>query len=180
MILVEKTHLKDLVIIHNQAYRDSRGSFHEAYNFMELVEYHRPIRIDQVNVSMSIDAGTVRGMHWQEEPFGQTKIVRCIHGEIQDVVVDLRRDSPTYGQHKSIYMKADDLQAVFIPPGFAHGWQAVKECSQIEYFVNGPWKKEAERGLQPEDPDVGITWAQPVVNLNPRDASWPLFKNLPR
>ena len=180
MILIEKTHLEDLVIIHLQAHRDSRGSFHEAFNFHELAQHRRTIRIDQVNVSMSIEAGTVRGMHWQDVPFAQTKIVRCTHGEIQDVVVDVRPESPTYGQYKSIWMKAEDLQAVFIPHGFAHGWQALKDCSQIEYFTSGLWNKEAERGLQPEDPDVAITWAKPVVNLNPRDASWPLFRNIPR
>lgn len=173
---IEQTHLKDLSIIHLEDFKDSRGSFYEAFNFNKLSELGHTFRLDQVNVSMSREMGTVRGMHWQEVPFGQIKMVRCIQGEILDVVVDIRPESPTYLKYKSIWMKGNDLQLVYVPHGFAHGWQAIKDFSQIEYFVSGNWEKSAERGIQPEDPAVGIIWPKPVVNVHPRDASWPLLK----
>jgi len=173
---VTKTFLSGVFILHPKAHRDSRGQFAEAFNASILAQHELPFRVDQVNVSMSQEEGTVRGMHWQEDPLGQIKIVRCIAGEVLDVVVDVRPSSSTYGQYYPIWLQEGDLQSVYVPKGCAHGWQAIKKRSEIEYLVSGSWNKEAERGLRPDDPAIQIIWAKTPTCMNPRDMSWPLFK----
>jgi dTDP-4-dehydrorhamnose 3,5-epimerase len=175
-MLVEPTRIAGVLIIHPEVHRDPRGFFSEAFNFTEFAKKNLTFRVDQTNVSMSTQAGTVRGMHWQDSPFGQIKLVRCIQGEALDVVVDVRPESPTYGDYILVSLKADELVSVYIPHGCAHGWQALQDFSKIEYLVSGPWNKEAERGLRPDDPELGIVWPKPPVNLNPRDLAWLAFK----
>lgn len=172
---LERTNIDGVFILHPVTHRDERGAFTESFNFSALAKHGLTFRVDQVNVSMSMEAGTVRGMHWQESPFGQQKLVRCVAGEVLDVIVDARPESPTYGQHKSVWLKAGDLQSVYIPHGCAHGWQAIRSFSEIEYLVSGAWNKEAERGFRPEDPGLAIIWPKPVRAVHKRDASWPLF-----
>ncbi len=175
-MLVEPTRIAGVSIIHPEVHRDARGFFAEAFNFSEFAKKNLTFRVDQTNVSMSTMAGTVRGMHWQEPPFGQIKLVRCIQGEVLDVVIDVRPDSPTYGGYIPVFLKADDMVSVYIPHGCAHGWQALQDFSKIEYLVSGSWNKEAERGLRPDDPEIGILWPKIPSHMNPRDSSWPLFQ----
>lgn len=178
-MLVEPTRIAGVFILHPEVHKDARGFFSEAFNFSKLAEKGLTFRIDQSNVSMSTVAGTVRGMHWQDSPFAQAKIVRCIQGEALDVVVDVRPESPTYGGYIPVWLKADELVSVYVPHGCAHGWQAIKDFSKIEYLVSGPWNKAAERGVRPDDPELGIIWPKPPAHLNPRDLAWPPFPKNP-
>lgn len=171
----EETKLPGVFLVTPEERRDGRGMFAETFNLTEFGNHGLSFFVDQVNVSASMKAGTVRGLHWQEAPDGQVKLVRCLMGEIRDVVVDVRPESPSYGKHVSIWLQAGDLQSVYVPKGCAHGWQALRDYCQTQYLVGGPWRKDAERGLRPDDPGLGIVWPLPVANLNDRDAGWPLF-----
>lgn len=168
--------LDGVVLIEPEPHRDDRGFFCEAFNRRKLLEHGIDFPVEQVNVSMSLRAGTVRGMHYQADPHGQQKLVRCLSGDILDVIVDLRPESPTYRKHASFRLHAGDFKTVYVPLGCAHGYQALKDFSEIQYVVSGPWNREAERGIQPTDPAAGIKWSLPVVGLNQRDATWPLLE----
>lgn len=165
-----------VVLLEPDPHRDDRGFFCEAFNHSRLAQHGIDFPVEQVNVSMSLRAGTVRGMHYQADPDGQQKLVRCLSGEILDAVVDLRPGSPTYLKHVTFKLHAGDFKTVYVPLGCAHGYQALKDFSEIQYLVSGPWKREAERGVQPADPRIGVKWLLPVSGLNPRDAAWPLLE----
>lgn len=164
--------MSGVFLVEPQVHRDERGAFSEIFNKGRLAENALFFPVEQVNVSLSLQAGTVRGMHYQEEPHAQQKLVRCISGEIFDVVVDLRPDSKTYRKHVWFKLSGNSYASVYVPVGCAHGYQALKDHSEIEYLVSAPWNKEAERGVHPQDPVVGVKWPLPVIHLHPRDASW--------
>jgi dTDP-4-dehydrorhamnose 3,5-epimerase len=174
-MVLSPTKVYRVMLVEPAPHRDDRGVFTELWNKEIFAGNGIFFSPDQVNNSLSLKAGTVRGLHYQEEPDGQEKIVRCSAGEILDVVVDVRPQSPTYRKHVAVKLSAGDLKSVYIPRGCAHGWQALKDFSEIEYLVTGPWKKAAERGLRPTDPAIGIKWPLPVIGLNSRDAEWELL-----
>lgn len=154
---------------------DDRGIFAEAYNARDFAAAGVPFAVAQMNVSVSARRGTVRGMHWQAEPYGQAKLVRCVRGKAWDVVVDVRPGSPTYGRYAEFELTPGNRRAVLVPRGIAHGWQALQDGSEILYLVDGLWSREHERGLRPDDPRVGIPWPFPPSFLAERDATWPLL-----
>jgi dTDP-4-dehydrorhamnose 3,5-epimerase len=174
-MILKASKMAGVYLIEAEPHRDDRGVFCELYNKAKLAENGIFFPVEQVNVSVSHRAGTVRGLHYQEEPYGQQKLVRCLSGEILDVIVDLRPESRTYRKNVWFKLSGDSFTSVLVPVGCAHGYQALKDFSELQYLVSAPWKKEAERGVQPEDPAVGIRWMLPVTGLNQRDASWPLL-----
>jgi dTDP-4-dehydrorhamnose 3,5-epimerase len=175
-MILKPSKLSGVVLVEPEAYRDDRGVFSEVYNKARLAEHGIFFPAEQVNVSMSLRAGTVRGLHYQEEPYGQQKLVRCLAGEVFDIVVDLRPESNTYRKYVSFKLAEGSFSSVLVPVGCAHGYQALKDFSEVQYLVSAPWNKAAERGVHPEDPAVGIKWPMPVMNLHPRDAAWPFLK----
>lgn len=175
-MILKPSKLHGVSLIEPEAYRDDRGVFSEVYNKARLAEHGIFFPVEQVNVSMSLRAGTVRGLHYQEEPYGQQKLVRCLAGDIFDVIVDLRPDSNTYRKYVSFKLVEGSFSSVLVPVGCAHGYQALKDFAEVQYLVSAPWNKDAERGIHPEDPAVGIKWPMPVMNLHPRDAAWPFLK----
>lgn len=172
---LKQTELDGLFVVESRELVDGRGSFMEAWNRQVFLEHGIDFRPDQVNVSMSASAGTIRGMHWQAPPAGQKKLVRCIEGEVYDVVVDVRKDSPSYGRNYGIDLSGSSGRMLYIPEGFAHGWQALSRRSRIEYLVEGFWNKDAERGLPPTDRELDIPWARPMTAIAKRDEQWPAF-----
>lgn len=175
-MILKPSKIDGVVLVEPDAHRDDRGVFCEVYNKTKLSQAEIFFPVEQVNVAMSLRAGTVRGLHFQEEPHGQQKLVRCLTGEIFDVVVDMRPDSPTYRKYVGFKLGSGDFRSVYVPIGCAHGYQALKDFSEIQYLCSGPWKKEAERGVRPTDQAVGIKWPLPVAGLNQRDAEWPLLE----
>jgi dTDP-4-dehydrorhamnose 3,5-epimerase len=157
---------------------DERGIFSEAYNSQAFAETGLPMRIDQMNVSVSARKGTIRGMHWQLDPFGQIKLVRCVKGRACDVAVDVRRDSPTYGAHVAVELTPSNRRALCVPRGCAHGWQALADESEIAYLIEGFWNKSAERGLRPNDSTIAVPWPIPPLNVSERDRTWPLLEQI--
>jgi len=171
-----QTDIKGLVIVELEPRIDERGFFTEAFIATPFAENGLKSDFHRCHFSMSEKAGTIRGMHYQAEPCGQTKLIYCLKGKVMDVVVDIRDGSPSYGHHFSIALSEDGNRAFYIPDGFAHGVQALTDRATIMYMVaGGDYSPKHERGLRPDDPALGIRWPLPIVNVSPRDLSWPLL-----
>lgn len=154
---IEKTPIQDLVIISPTVYEDSRGYFFEAYNQAKFHENGIAYQFIQDNQSFS-KRGVIRGLHLQINPFAQAKLVRVLEGEILDVAVDLRKNSPTYGQHFSVVLSADNKKQLMVPHGFAHGFSVLSETASVMYKVDQLYHKESERGIRYDDPILAIDW----------------------
>lgn len=158
---IEKTAIKDLVIINPTVFEDSRGYFFEAYNQAKFNENGINYKFIQDNQSFS-KRGVIRGLHLQINPYAQAKLVRVLEGEILDVAVDLRKNSPTYGQHFSVILSAENKKQLMIPHGFAHGFSVLSETASVMYKVDQLYSKESERGIRYDDITLAIDW-----QLNP-------------
>jgi len=169
-MIFHKTNLEGLLLLEMELCHDHRGWFSEGWNAK-----NSNFRVDQVNFSTSPLKGTFRGLHYQADPHGQVKIVFCVRGKVEDVVVDIRSDSPTYLRSVKVELAPDNGRAVFIPKGFAHGWLSMEPYSQIIYLVEGPWNKESERGLRYDDPAIDLSLPAPVKVISSRDAQWPVI-----
>lgn len=151
---------------------DDRGFFCETFNERTLSKFGVAANFVQDNESRSTAAGTVRGLHFQVDPFEQGKLVRVLRGAIFDVALDLRPQSPTYLQHSSIELAEDDFRVVWIPPGFAHGFCTLEANTTISYRTSGFYNRKAERSILWNDPDHGIRWPVEAsdATLSERDA----------
>jgi dTDP-4-dehydrorhamnose 3,5-epimerase len=157
---------------------DERGFFHETYRRNLFAELGIGEEFVQDNHSRS-SRGIVRGMHFQIGD-GAAKLVRCARGAIVDVVVDLRRGSPTYGEWEAFELDDENLRIAYCPVGFAHGFCVVSDVADVMYKQSGYYSDELERGISYRDPDIGIEWPLPVDELKPseRDASAPLLRDI--
>jgi dTDP-4-dehydrorhamnose 3,5-epimerase len=172
--------LPDLKLVQLNVHGDSRGFFMESYKEADW----RPILGDrsftQDNQSLSGQVGTMRGLHYQMPPFTQAKLVQALRGRILDVAVDLRRDSPTFGQHVAIELAAGDGRQVFVPEGFAHGFMTLEPDSMVAYKVTNRYEPKSERGIAWDDPDLAVAWPAPLkagATLSARDRQWPRLKD---
>jgi dTDP-4-dehydrorhamnose 3,5-epimerase len=154
---IETTPFQDLVIITPTVLEDARGYFFEAYNQNILAQQGIDINFVQDNQSFS-KRGTLRGLHYQNPPFAQTKLVRVLQGEIMDVVVDLRKESPTFGQHHTLILSADNKKQLLIPQGFAHGFSVLSETAVVLYKCDQFYNKASEGGIRFDDPALNIDW----------------------
>ncbi|WP_306353540.1 dTDP-4-dehydrorhamnose 3,5-epimerase [Flavobacterium sp. '19STA2R22 D10 B1'] len=154
---VEETFIKDLVVITPNVYEDERGYFFESYNEAAFTKNGINIKFVQDNQSYS-KKGVIRGLHLQLTPYAQTKLVRALQGEILDVAVDLRKDSPTYGQHFSIVLSAENKKQLLVPQGFAHGFSVLSGEASVSYKVDQLYHKDSERGIRYDDPTLNIDW----------------------
>ena len=154
---IEQTPIKDLVIITPTVFNDERGYFFEAYNKAKFNEYGINYQFIQDNQSFS-KRGVIRGLHLQINPFAQAKLVRVLEGEILDVAVDLRKNSPTYGKHFSVILSAENKKQLMVPHGFAHGFSVLSETASVLYKVDQLYHKESERGIRYDDPTLNIDW----------------------
>ena len=154
---LEITTIQDLVIINPAVFHDGRGYFFEAYNKSKLSDLGITIDFVQDNQSFS-KKGTLRGLHYQNPPFAQTKLVRVLQGEIVDVAVDLRKDSPTYGKHFSVLLSADNKKQLLVPQGFAHGFSVISETAVVLYKCDQYYNKQSEGGIRFDDAELNIDW----------------------
>jgi len=154
---IETTPIQDLVIINPTVFEDERGYFMESFNQQSLQEAGINIHFVQDNQSFS-KRGTLRGLHYQNPPFAQTKLVRVLQGEIMDVAVDLRKNSPTYGQHFAIRLSAENKKQLLIPQGFAHGFSVLSETAVVLYKCDQFYNKASEGGIRFDDPALNIDW----------------------
>lgn len=154
---------------------DERGFFTRAFCEDELVSHGLVSRMVQANLSFNHVAGTLRGMHLQVEPHGEAKLVRVIHGAIYDVAVDMRPDSPTYLAHVGVELSAQNRRALYVPPGFVHGYQTLTDGAEVLYQVSERYAPGFERGFRYDDPAFAIAWPVPVSTVSEKDAAWALL-----
>tara|TARA_R110000868_G_scaffold118059_2_gene313275 strand:- start:5212 stop:5760 length:549 start_codon:yes stop_codon:yes gene_type:complete len=176
---IEKTAIKDLVIISPTVFPDERGYFFEAYNQAKFKENGINYQFIQDNQSFST-RGVIRGLHLQINPFAQAKLVRVLEGEILDVAVDLRKNSPTYGQHFSVVLSAENKKQLMVPHGFAHGFSVLSETASVLYKVDQLYHKESERGIRYDDATLAIDWkvAPEEVIVSEKDIILPSFDEI--
>jgi dTDP-4-dehydrorhamnose 3,5-epimerase len=141
----------------------------------EFAEHGLVDRVVQMNLSYNRLAGTLRGMHFQHAPYAETKLVRCIRGAIYDVIIDLRPDSPTYKRWIGVTLTAANRLALYVPEGFAHGFQTLEDDTEVFYQVSQYYTPSAEGGVRYDDPAFGIEWPLPVTEMSEKDKRWPLF-----
>jgi dTDP-4-dehydrorhamnose 3,5-epimerase len=172
------TKIRDVIIIEPQVISDTRGYFMETYRKDLFRENGVDAEFVQDNSSRSVRA-TLRGLHYQLAPFGQAKLVRVVHGVVFDVAVDLRKNSATFAQWVGVELSEENKLALFIPPGFAHGFYVISENAEFAYKCSTFYNREAERGVLWNDPKINIRW--PLVNnqilLSAKDSALPLLKN---
>jgi dTDP-4-dehydrorhamnose 3,5-epimerase len=168
-----ETPLSGAYIVELEERRDDRGFFARTFCVREFSELGLTTRISQCNLSFNHRRGTVRGLHYQAEPAAEAKLIRCIAGAIHQVLVDMRPGSPTYLQHASVELSAENRRAVYLPELFAAGVQTLTDNAEVMYQVSEFHTPESERGLRYDDPAIGIAWPLPVATISAKDAAWP-------
>ena len=154
---IQKTFIEGVYIIKADVYNDERGFFYESYNEKRYSDIGLNARFVQDNVSFS-KKGTIRGLHYQLNPFSQAKLVHVLRGAVLDVVVDLREDSPTYGKHFSIELTRENKLQLFVPRGMAHGFSVLSDEALFSYKCDNTYDKNSERGINVFDPVLAIDW----------------------
>ncbi len=173
---IRETSIAGLVEIFPRVFQDDRGFFFESYNEEVFEKLGLPTNFVQDNQSFSIK-GVVRGLHFQNAPFAQGKLVRVISGRVLDVAVDIRPDSPTFGKHEVFELRSDTNNMAYIPEGFAHGFVALED-SVFSYKCTNVYNKGAESGLLWNDPELGIDWGVENPIVSEKDVILPTFKAL--
>lgn len=164
------TFINGLYVIEPHIYNDDRGCFYRIYCDLEVRDSTKvPIKIKQINHSITKRKGTVRGMHFQYEPNTEVKIIKCIRGHIFDVVVDIRENSPTFLKPFSIKLTDENRKMLYIPKGFAHGFQSLEDNSELIYFHSELYTPSNEGGLNVKDPLLNIEWPLDITHLSKRD-----------
>jgi len=154
---------------------DARGKFTRLFCEKELSQIGHTKPIVNINASVSQQKGTLRGMHFQKPPKAEVKIVRCVRGAVYDVIVDLRKDSSTFLQHIGVELSDTNNRMLYIPEGFAHGFQTLTDDVEFMYFVTEFYSPELEGGLRYDDPRLAITWQLKPTEVSPRDQTHPLL-----
>ena len=167
------TPLAGAYVVDTEPVGDARGRFERLFCVADWATTRPDLRFVQANLSTTTGRGTVRGMHFQRAPAAEAKLIRCVRGAVFDVAVDLRAGSPTFLRWHAVELRADDPREVFIPEGFAHGFQALTDDVQLLYFHTAPWTPACEGGLRHDDPRLAIDWPLPVAQLSERDRAHP-------
>lgn len=158
---VIKTAIEGVVIIEPRVFKDDRGYFFESFSQREFEEKVRPINFVQDNESMS-SYGVMRGLHFQAPPFTQSKLVRCVKGKVLDVAVDIRKGSPTYGQHVAVELSEENHRQFFVPRGFAHGFAVLSDTAIFQYKCDNFYAPQSDGGISIQDESLGIDWQIPM------------------
>jgi len=167
------TPLHGAYVLELERLSDPRGFFARTWSVEEFEAHGLNSRQVQCNISFNPRKGTLRGMHAQRAPYAETKLVRCTMGEIYDVIIDLRPDSPTYLQHYAVELSATNRRALYIPEGFLHGYQTLTEDAEVFYHISEFYKPEAAFGARWNDPVFGISWPLPDPFMADRDRNYP-------
>jgi len=173
---ITKTDIQGLIIIEPQIFKDSRGCFFESWNAKKFKQLGISEDFVQDNQSVS-SKGVLRGLHFQNPPYAQAKLVRVIKGSVLDVAVDLRKNSPTYGKHVSVILSEQNNKSFFIPKGFAHGFLSLEDNTVFNYKCSDYYNKESEGSLLWNDEDLKIDWQIDNPLVSEKDLQADLFKN---
>jgi dTDP-4-dehydrorhamnose 3,5-epimerase len=173
-----KTSIPGLLVFEPRVFGDNRGYFFESYNHKVFLAEHLEINFVQDNQASSI-FGVIRGLHFQLEPYAQTKLIRVLSGKIIDAVVDLRKNSPTYGKAYTIELSSENKKQLLIPKGFAHGYSVISETAEVFYKCDAFYNKESEGGIAWNDPSLNINWQIPgdKATISEKDSYYPSLEN---
>lgn len=167
--------LEGVFFIDREPVADARGSFVRLFDGDEFGKLELATRFDQTSISHSLRRGTLRGMHYQEDPHGETKLVTCVRGRGFDVVVDVRPESRTRWRWLGQEISASGTRAIYVPPGFAHGFLSTEDDTAVLYQIAGEYVPSAARGLRWDDPRLAIAWPAPPAIISARDRQWALL-----
>jgi len=163
------------MLVERKPFVDERGAFARIFCAEALKQIGWPGPVAQVNHSRTDTAGTLRGMHYQRPPHAEAKLVVCIRGAVHDVAVDIREGSPTRYRHVGVKLSAEAGTAIYIPEGFAHGFQTLTDDVELVYIHSAAYNQACEAGLRHDDPALGIVWPRPVAGISARDAGHPMI-----
>jgi dTDP-4-dehydrorhamnose 3,5-epimerase len=176
-MIFSETALPGAYVIDLERIEDERGFFARAWCERELTEHGLETRIAQSNVSFNKHKGTLRGMHFQRPPHQETKLIRCIRGGLFDVIIDLRPDSTGYKRWMGVELTADNRRMLYVPRGFAHGFQTLEDDTETFYMVSEFYTPEAEGGVRWDDPAFAVEWPLgPPTEISQKDQQWPDFR----
>lgn len=170
-----ETPLKGSYIIEAEPIEDERGSFARSWCQREFAEHGLNTRVVQCNISFNRKRGTLRGMHFQIEPFAEAKLVRCTRGAIYDIIIDLRENSPSFKRWFSVKLSETNQKMLYIPEGFAHGFQTLKDNTEVFYQMSEFYYPEYSRGLRWNDPFFSIKWPDGERIISKKDQEYPDF-----
>ncbi|WP_076862748.1 dTDP-4-dehydrorhamnose 3,5-epimerase [Bradyrhizobium mercantei] len=170
----EATGLDGAWLVKLDAAHDERGFFARTFCEDEFRAQGIETRFPQHSISSSSRKGTLRGMHFQKDPHGEVKLVRCLNGSIWDVIIDLRANSPTFRQWRGFELSAENGSQLYIPKGFAHGFQTLSDNVQVNYLISEFYQPSAASGVRYNDPMFGISWPLAVSTISDKDQNWPL------
>jgi len=173
-MIFNPTPLAGAFTIDAEPFQDSRGFFTRTFCEREFAEHQLVQHFVQANHSGTSGKGIIRGMHFQHSPHGEVKLVKCVQGAIYDVIVDVRNGSPTFLQWFGAELTAENKRMMYVPAGFAHGFQSLSDYSEIVYLVSAFYNKESEGGIRYDDPAVKIQWPLPVSLVSDKDQKIPL------
>ncbi|MDB5524240.1 MAG: rfbC [Rhizobium sp.] len=170
-----RTPIDGLILLKRQRLADARGHLSRLFDAEGMAGFGWNAGIAQVNETVTMAKGTVRGFHFQRPPYAEAKLVTCLRGAVLDVAVDIRKGSPTFLWHYAAELSEENMQSLLIPEGLAHGFQALTDDVQLLYAHSAPYRAEVEGGLNPLDPTLNISWPLPAEHLSPRDQNHPLI-----
>lgn len=171
----QPTKLRDAHLIQLEPARDQRGFFARTFCVEEFGAHGLEVHYPQHSLSFSTHKGTLRGMHYQCDPGWETKLVRCARGVILDVIIDIRPSSPTYCHWQQFELSAENGCQLYIPKGFAHGFQTLSDDVEVDYLISAAYQPGLARGIRFDDPAFGINWPLPVTEISEKDLNWPIF-----
>ncbi|MDR0699659.1 MAG: dTDP-4-dehydrorhamnose 3,5-epimerase [Tannerella sp.] len=176
-MIYTETEIKGVWMIEPEVFRDARGYFMESYKKPEFEQYIGDVHFIQENESCSVQ-GVLRGLHYQLEPYAQSKLVRVIDGEVFDVAVDIRKGSPTFGRYIAVVLSGENKRQLFVPKGFAHGFYVMSKTAVFTYKVDNPYMPVYERGIRFDDPAIGVDWrllSESAFSISGKDRIAPLL-----
>lgn len=170
------TKLRDVRIIELEPAADERGFFARTFCVQEFASAGLATTFVQHSFSRTERTGAVRGMHFQLSPHKEVKLIRCLTGAIYDVLIDIRPDSPTYMHWEAYQLESGDGRQLYVPTGFAHGFQTLAPATEVGYMMTASYAPAAASGIRHDDPAFEIIWPLPVTDISPKDLSWPDFR----
>jgi dTDP-4-dehydrorhamnose 3,5-epimerase len=174
----KETKIVGAKVIDPSPHQDERGRFLRAWCAQEFADHGLSFLPVQANFGFSLAKGTIRGMHFQQTPALEAKLVRCTRGALFDVVLDVRPESPTYGEWHGVELSAENGRMVYVPEHCAHGCQTLEDCTEIYYMTSAVFTPSAVRGVRFDDPAFGIQWPLAATGVSEQDRSWPLIEQL--
>uniref|UniRef100_A0A9E7ZYD6 dTDP-4-dehydrorhamnose 3,5-epimerase n=1 Tax=Bosea sp. NBC_00436 TaxID=2969620 RepID=A0A9E7ZYD6_9HYPH len=173
-----ETSVRDAMVIDPTPHADARGRFMRAWCLREFAEHGMAFTPVQANMGFSTKRGTLRGLHFQEAPALEAKLVRCTRGAMFDVVLDLRPDSPSYGSWHGVELSDENGRMLYLPEGCAHGYQTLEPDTEMHYMTSAFYAPASAKGLRFDDPAFGIAWPLPISEISEQDRNWPLTRRI--